>query len=74
MQASYWHIHGSLSNLTWGSYKLHNFPIGKMVKNPCIEKTNVNVTKTILSLYEMNKDGEIYSLHPSFIDDFILQE
>ena len=56
MQASYWHTLGSLCNPQWGSYKLHNFPIGRVIEPIPVERTSINVTRTTLSLYEMNKD------------------
>jgi hypothetical protein len=37
-------------------------------KSTHIERTSVSKIEIKLSLYEMNKDGEIYnSLHPSFL-------
>jgi len=52
-------------NPEWGNYKLHNFSLGK--EHTVKDSKKPNVRKITLSLYEMNKDGEMYnSQHPYF--------
>jgi hypothetical protein len=66
LQPSHLDTLGSSCNAEWGSYELHNFPIGWVLESIHIEKTSVNKFK--LSLYEMNKGVEIYnSPRPSFL-------
>lgn len=66
MQQSHWHTLGSLCNLNWGNYKLHNFPIGRVFISTLTEKTSFSITEIKLSLYEMNKDVEMYNSPHSY--------